>query len=299
MKSQDEQWLLDEKYKGEKTAGFYTDCKRLAGGEPLGYLIGHVPFLDCTIYLSPAPEETTVRPLVPRVETEFWVEQAIAAMKELRGKQPDLFATEQAKAPVAEAGETSQQAPPKGLSEERAAGLEWPRQGREIKVLDLCAGSGCIGVAVAKHLAEARVDFVEIDARLHPIIERNITANIDDPTRCQVYHSNLYEGLPFDQTYEVILSNPPYLDPALNRVATNVKDFEPHLALFGGKQGTEIIEAIIASAPHRLTPGGQLWLEHEPEQVGALAALARDHGFQVTHHHDQYNVLRYSVLVLK
>src|SRR6056297_1653427 len=83
MESQDEQWLLQEKYSGEKSEAFFADCKALALGTPLGYLIGHVPFLDCTIYLDE-------QPLIPRVETEFWVELAIAAIKEGQHLQPHL-----------------------------------------------------------------------------------------------------------------------------------------------------------------------------------------------------------------
>ncbi len=65
--SKDIAWLLQEKYGGEKSEAFFADCKRLALGEPLGYLIGHTPFLDCTIYLDS-------KPLIPRAETEFWTE---------------------------------------------------------------------------------------------------------------------------------------------------------------------------------------------------------------------------------
>ena len=67
-------WLLNEKYHGEKTSAFFTDCVRLETGEPLAYVIGHIPFLDCTIYLDS-------RPLIPRVETEFWVEKLITTIK--------------------------------------------------------------------------------------------------------------------------------------------------------------------------------------------------------------------------
>jgi len=71
MKNQELDWLLKEKYHGVESEAFHADCARLATGEPLGYLIGHVPFLNCTIHLDS-------HPLIPRPETEFWTEQAIA-----------------------------------------------------------------------------------------------------------------------------------------------------------------------------------------------------------------------------
>jgi len=253
----DEQFLLEEKFGGEKSEAFFTACKQLALGEPLAYLIGNTPFLGCTIYLDG-------RPLIPRVETEWWVEKAIGVIRSLSTSQPTLT----------------------GDSE-------------PVQVLDLCAGSGCIGGAVAQAVSAAGVDFAEIDARLLPTIEKNIAKNITDHTRCTVYHSNLFAALPPHQKYHVILSNPPYIDPALNRTDETVKDFEPHLALFGGDKGLDVIEQLITAAPTHLVPGGQLWVEHEPEQSNAIAAIAAKHNFQATTHPDQYDVERYSILMLQ
>jgi len=266
MKSQDEQWLLREKYNGEKTEEFFADCKALALGEPLAYLIGHAPFLDCTIDL-------TGRPLIPRVETEFWVHKAITSIREYQENQPGLFEDDLLVA--------SDEHPQRTSSERGPVNPTSPTSRPAVNVLDLCSGSGCIGVAVG----------------LLPTIQKNIDQNINQPERCAVYHSNLFASLPENKKYHFILSNPPYIDPALNRVDTNVKDFEPHLALFGGKEGTDVIAQLIAAAPSHLAPGGQLWIEHEPEQCGVIAALVQETGLTATHHPDQYDVLRYSVLV--
>jgi len=269
MKSQEEQWLLAEKYGGVKTAEFYADCKALALGTPLGYLIGQVPFLDCTIWLD-------AQPLVPRVETEYWVEQAITAIKERQTVQPVLSA---------------------GEGQSAAVQLTDPHP--TTSILDLCAGSGCIGVAVAKALPTVQVDFVELSVQLIPTINKNCLENHIEQSRCRIYHSNLFAGIPTDARYDFILSNPPYIDPAVDRATESVKSHEPHLALYGGIDGLEIIEQIIATAKDHLTPTGQLWIEHEPEQVNHINKLAADGGFNCTSHADQYGVLRYSILVVQ
>jgi len=244
-------WLLAEKYQGLESAAFQADCAHLAAGVPLGYLIGHVPFLNATIYLDSYP-------LLPRPETEFWTEKALAEITHQKNQR------------------------------------DWIP-----KILDLCAGSGAVGVAVARAVPEALVTFGEIDSRHLPTIEKNITENtslcgsiLDE--RFTIGQSDLFENI--SGTFDFILCNPPYIDKATNTVATSVTNHEPHLALFGGLAGMEIIARILAQAPHYLTPGGQLWLEHEPFQTATIAARASASGFTVTTYPDQYSTLRYSVL---
>jgi len=258
MNSKETQWLLEEKYNGQKCAAFLADCARLRAGEPLAYIIGWVPFLDCVIWLDS-------KPLIPRSETEYWVQTFIA------------------------------------YREDSLASLPKVTQGRELRVLDMCAGSGCIGVAVAKALSHIHVDFAEIDTAHHPTISRNCYDNLT-PTvakKSQIFAGDLFALVPSDTKYDFILSNPPYIDPALDRTETSVKNHEPHQALYGGTSGTEIIARLIAQAPQYLTPNGELWLEHEPEQTTTLTALADEHRFTIRTHHDQYGYKRWIVLMLQ
>lgn len=74
--TKDERWLLEEKYGGVATPEFEKDRGRLAVGEPLAYVIGHQPFLGLKIYLDS-------HPLIPRPETEWWVEKMFARIKNL------------------------------------------------------------------------------------------------------------------------------------------------------------------------------------------------------------------------
>jgi HemK-like putative methylase len=254
MSERDIEWLLREKYNGEKSEAFFADCKRLAQGEPLAYLIGWMPFLNVKIRLGS-------RPLIPRPETEYWTAEAISAIRE---------------------GNT----PPLGLETERP-----------LHILDLCAGSGCIGIAVAQATPTAQVDFGELDESHLPTIKLNLIENGIDLARTNIVHSNLFSHLP--EKYDYILSNPPYIDEALDRVEDSVRRNEPYVALFGGKGGLDVISAIIAQAPQHLSPGGQLWLEHEPEQSAEIQTQGAQHGFSVSTHTDQYSVERYSILVLQ
>jgi release factor glutamine methyltransferase len=200
------------------------------------------------------------RPLIPRSETEYWTEEAI---KVINGRQ------------------------------ELTLGLDQ----NSPKVLDLCAGSGCIGTAILKHCPSARVDFGELDAKLLDTILKNLKENGINRQRTDLIHTNLFSNLP--EKYDYILSNPPYIDPDLDRTQASVKNFEPYVALYGGMAGMEIITDLIKAAPRHLDPGGQLWLEHEPEQVTLINELSEHTGFTITTHPDQYNRERYSILVLQ
>lgn len=246
MPNRDETWLLTEKYRGEKTAEFYADCARLEAGEPLAYLIGSIPFLDTTITLNS-------RPLIPRPETEFWVEAFLTTHPSL-GKA---------------------------------------------RVLDLCAGSGAIGVAVGHAVPTATVDFAELDPAHEKTIRHNWELNNGTNRTPHTYIGHLYTALPPDLHYDFILSNPPYIDATLGRVATSVQDFEPALALYGGNKGLDLIRDIITSTPRHLHHDGELWLEHEPEQATSIAELGRAAGFTVHTQADQYGVIRFSRLVLQ
>lgn len=241
---QEEAWLLRDKYNGERSPEYEVDLERLRRGEPLAYVIGFAPFLNTRIYLDSYP-------LIPRTETEFWVEKAISTLKTVSTPQ----------------------------------------------ILDLCAGSGCIGVAVAYAIPSARVDFAEIDVRHHATIERNIVQNKIESSRTHIFDGDLFGSIIPNQQYTAILTNPPYIDPNLDRAEDSVKSHEPHLALYGGEFGFELIERIIKSAPNYLVSGGQLYIEHEPEQEAMIARLATLTDYRsCVACKDQFEVVRYSVL---
>ena len=173
-----------------------------------------------------------------------------------------------------------------------------PCLGRPLQILDLCAGSGAIGVAVAKALPDAKITFAELDPIHLSTITKNISENtvIYDSGNYHVIESDLFEKLDKNQKYDFILTNPPYIDKEANTVDASVTAHEPHVALFGGAAGMEIIARIILEAPTSLTATGQLWIEHEPAQVDAITALAEKSGFTIVTHPDQYGTPRFSVL---
>jgi HemK-like putative methylase len=241
----EEQWILNEKWNGEKTEGFFADCARLKAGEPLAYIIGSIPFLHTTIFLDS-------RPLIPRTETEYWVEKIITDIKNRRGPTPTI----------------------------------------PLKVLDLCAGSGCIGVSTLAQFPSATVDFVEIDTRHHETIQKNCIRNHIAPERYSIMGGSLFESV--TRTYDYILANPPYIDKDSTRVSSSVRVYEPEIALFSDDHGLYLITKILTQAPLHLNKQGVLIIEHDPEQTTAMHTIGHQYGLSGITFKDQYNLDRYT-----
>jgi len=143
------------------------------------------------------------------------------------------------------------------------------------RVLDLCCGSGCIGIIAALVFPDADVTLVELDAAAATLAERNLRLHgLED--RVRVVRSNLFDALPVmaaDQRFDLILSNPPYVDAVDMASLPPEYRHEPALGLAGGEAGIELVDRMLAVLGDWLAPGGLFVCE-----VGASApALLRAH----------------------
>lgn len=127
------------------------------------------------------------------------------------------------------------------------------------RVLDLCAGSGCIGIATALHLPGCEVDLIDVCPDASEVARINITRHsVGERVRALV--SDLFGGVE-GQRYELIVSNPPYVDA--RDLATMPQEFrhEPSLALGAGDDGLDIVRRILRQAREHLTDDGLLIVE--------------------------------------
>ncbi len=124
------------------------------------------------------------------------------------------------------------------------------------RVLDLCCGSGCIGLAVAAWNPQARVDLVDIDEEALALAEENREL-LELQKRVEIIRSDLFEGLRGRQ-YDLLLTNPPYVDE--EDLASMPPEYrhEPALALGSGADGLDITRRILETAVHFLAPDGLL-----------------------------------------
>ncbi len=136
----------------------------------------------------------------------------------------------------------------------------WLHNDHASRILDLCTGSGCIAVACAAYLPEALVDAVDISPEALRIAAKNIDKH-QLAERIQLYQGDLFKPLPENVQYDIIVSNPPYVDAVDMANLPPEYQHEPTLALAAGSDGLLIIEAILSEAKKYLKPQGVLIVE--------------------------------------
>ena len=139
-------------------------------------------------------------------------------------------------------------------------------------VLELCTGSGCLPIIAAHVWPHARIDAVDISSDALEVARRNV-ADYKMEDRITLYEGDLYAPLPSTATYDVILTNPPYVNEQSMRDLPPEYMAEPRIALAGGDDGMDVVRRIIAGAKKRLNPGGALVVEIGNERENVEAAF--------------------------
>ncbi len=226
--------------------------QRRAQNEPVAYLVGHREFFSLDFLVNK-------HVLIPRPDTETLVTSALDALKARFALSPRPRRGGEGQGEIAIAKEIVN--PPAG-----------PR------VLDLCTGSGCVAIAIAKNFPTARVTATDLSAEALEVASQNVARHaVTD--RVQLVRGDLFAAVPGDAEFDVIVSNPPYIATAeLATLAADVRNFEPQGALDGGPDGLDFVRRIVAEAGPHLVSGGSLLIEISPEQGDAVEHLLHTAG---------------------
>ena len=159
---------------------------------------------------------------------------------------------------------------------------------RKVRVLDMCSGSGCIGISLAKNI-DAEVDMVDVSIYANEIAYDN---NILNKTNCTIIESDMFKSLA-PKKYDVIISNPPYIK-SIETVDKMTMLNEPHLALFASPQ-TKFYEEIMVKCSDFLAKGGILAFEIDEDMEDSLSELVRRYfpNDKYEFKKDMYNKLRF------
>jgi release factor glutamine methyltransferase len=230
--------------------------KRRSKREPLQYIVGYVDFLGMKIKVGKGV-------LIPRPETELLVEEAIKTVKrEALGVMCKPKTAEQ----ISNSSLITHHSP--------------------LFILDLCTGSGCLALALAKEFPDAKVYGTDISEVAIGYAEKN--AEINGIKNVTFLKGSLFEPLRelftlyhLLSTFDLIVSNPPYIKKAdIRTLQPEIKNWEPVEALNGGEDGLHYYRAIIPESRNYLKDGGCIMLELGINEGDAVRELAKHAGFK-------------------
>lgn len=206
---------------------------------PLQYLLGYAHFMDYTFYVNESV-------LVPRNDTEILVEAADSLLKTLEAEAQESVS-------------------------ETETNVKQP-----LRVLDLCCGSGCIGISLKLYHGEIDLTLTDISEDALEVTKRNLDKY---DVKAKLVCDNLLHGI--TEKMDMIVSNPPYIErKVIDSLMPEVKEYEPVLALDGGEDGLDFYRKIIAEAPGHLNSGGWVLFEIGYNQGEAVSGFMRQAGFK-------------------
>ena len=166
-----------------------------------------------------------------------------------------------------------------------------------LRILDLCTGSGCIGLAIANKVKTARVILADISSDAIAVAKRNMKAHNLSSRVCCVQADALAAPTDFLGKFDMIVSNPPYITTEeMLELPESVRGFEPHMALHGGTDGLDFYRAIAENYRNILKPGGYLCFEFGMGQGDDVCSILEMNGYTILERTRDYNDIERAVL---
>ena len=228
----------DEEVPSGKEQEYLQLLEKRCSHYPLQYLLVYAHFMDYTFYVNESV-------LIPRNDTEILVEAADSLLKTL-------------------AAEGQENVP------------EGETHVKPLRVLDLCCGSGCIGISLKLYHGDIDLTLTDISEDALEVTRRNLDKY---DVKAELVCDNLLDGI--TEKMDMIVSNPPYIEHGvIDSLMPEVKEYEPILALDGGEDGLDFYRKIIAEAPGHLDSQGWVLFEIGYNQGEAVSGLMRQAGFK-------------------
>ena len=165
------------------------------------------------------------------------------------------------------------------------------------RILDLCTGSGCIGLAIAKKIPDAKVTLADISRQALDVAKKNVVAHKLTGRVACVQVNALEKPNAFLGKFDLIVSNPPYVTTReMLQLPDSVARYEPRLALHGGADGLDFYRAITENFSAALKPGGYLCFEFGMGQGDAVCELLETNGYTILERSRDYNDRERAVL---
>ena len=168
---------------------------------------------------------------------------------------------------------------------------------KDPRVLDLCCGSGAIGLAIASRVKDAKVTLADLSNEALAVAKENVALNkLSGRVRC-IAADALKPASAFLGKFDMIVSNPPYITGEdMKTLPESVKNYEPHMALYGGEDGLDFYRSIAKNYAPALKPGGYLAFEFGEDQGDDVCRILRENGYTILERTRDYNDRERAVL---
>ena len=245
------------KYKDEinnkKVEEFRKLLKKLENGIPIQYIINNQEFMGLNFYVD---EDV----LIPQPDTEVLVEEVIKYCNELRNNEPKDKETNK------DYKENIEKEPIINKEDKNISK-------KTIKILDLCTGSGIIGISIYKYLENVEIYASDISQKALNIAEKNTNLN---NAKINFINSDMFENIHI-KDFDIIVSNPPYIESKVIKSLSKEVQNEPKLALDGGEDGLKFYRSILENAKDYLRKNGAIFLEIGYDQKEKIEEILKSY----------------------
>lgn len=245
------------KYKDEinnkKVEEFRNLLKKLENGIPIQYIINNQEFMGLNFYVD---EDV----LIPQPDTEVLVEEVIKYCNELRNNEPEDKETNK------DYKENIEKEPIINKEDKNI-------NKKTIKILDLCTGSGIIGISIYKYLENVEIYASDISQKALNIAEKNTNLN---NAKINFINSDMFENIHI-KDFDIIVSNPPYIESKVIKSLSKEVQNEPKLALDGGEDGLKFYRSILENAKDYLRKNGAIFLEIGYDQKEKIEEILKSY----------------------
>ncbi len=239
-----------------KLHSFFENFEKRRRRIPLAQILGRQSFYGLDFFVN---EDV----LIPRADTECLVDLVLEDYADL----------------AKQAGKTySEKRNSEHVSNKHEDNVENEANSSFLNILDLCTGSGCIGISVAKHLPYQELLLVDLSEKAFAVAKKNAEKHLGE--NVTLLQSDLLTGVQ-GKKFSLLLSNPPYIVsrviPGLER---EVSEYEPKMALDGGEDGLVFYRRIAKEAKAVLLPGARLYLEIGYDQGESVKDIFQKEGYE-------------------
>ena len=232
----------------EKKLEYEEKLQEIINGKPLQYITNNQEFMGLNFFVNEYV-------LIPQPDTEILVETAIKIIEKRNLKIEDV----------------------RNLKNKEIIqnySTEKVKENKQIQVLDLCTGSGCIGISIAKSIQNVQILATDISKEAIEVAKKNaILNNVEQ--KIEFVCSNLFENIN-EKQFDYIVSNPPYIEKNKIKELSKEVQNEPELALNGGEDGLQFYKEILKNACKHLLPNGYLILEIGYNQADKIINIYKE-----------------------